>query len=255
HRGRQDDQGSFAARWSGPAVAEHPGFPRRHRREPAEGHGRVGRRFNADFFTPSSPGSTRGPRRPTANSAGASWRPIEPTVTKPRERRSARNQRPPSQSGGGTRSQAIPNRHAFIFATPSPAGPLSPISKNLCQVFPAAVYSLPSPRICEVATNGLRGESGITEVAPWWANVGAEAGKAESSALQRRMPESTPTRRRDEGPINCRLPAWTLVPPRPLLTNAAAPSPHPSGRPEALACPTSCGTRPCIRYRTCPRSR
>src|SRR6185312_12069900 len=111
-----------------------------------------------------------------------------------------------------------PNRHAFILPTPSVSAPLSPISKNLCPVIPGGLIFTPSPRICEVATNGLRGESGITGVVPWWANVGAEAGKAESSALQRRMPESTPTRRRDEGPINCRLPAWTLVPPRPLLT-------------------------------------
>ena len=32
---------------------------------------------------------------------------------------------------------ALPNRHVFIFATPSAAAPLRPISKNLCPVIPA----------------------------------------------------------------------------------------------------------------------
>jgi len=53
-----------------------------------------------------------------------------------------------------------------------------PDFKNLCPVIPGGLIFTPSPRICEVATNGLRGESGITGVVPWWANVGAEAGKA-----------------------------------------------------------------------------
>jgi hypothetical protein len=63
-------------------------------------------------------------------------------------------------------SDCAPNRHAFIFATPSAAAALSPISQNLCPVSPAGLYSSPSPRICEVATNGLRGEVGGWGVDP-----------------------------------------------------------------------------------------
>src|SRR6185312_17060386 len=93
------------------------------------------------------------------------------------------------------------------------------------------------PSHCEVATNGLRGELGITEVAPWWAKAGAEAAGTVPPPSTRRMPESTPTRRRDEGPISCRLPAWTLVPPRPLQIPAASSLTSPDGPADASARP------------------
>ena len=61
---------------------------------------------------------------------------------------------------------AVPNRHAFIFATPRLSGHHSPISKNLCPVISPALLFPSSPRICEVATNGLRGEVGGWGVDP-----------------------------------------------------------------------------------------
>src|SRR5690348_2793523 len=129
---------------------------------------------------------------------------------------------------------AAPNRHAFIFATPSPAGPLSPISKNLCPVLFAPLYS-PHPlalRGRDERSAGGVGDHGSRPV------VGQSGSRGRSTVLlpsTRRMPESTPTRRRDEGPISCRLPAWTLVPPRPLLLSK-------TGRPDDLACPNALQT-------------
>ena len=68
--------------------------------------------------------------------------------------------------GGVAVSHAAPNRHAFIFPTPSVSAPLSLISKNLCPVISPALLFPSSPRICEVATNGLRGEVGGWGVDP-----------------------------------------------------------------------------------------
>ena len=111
-----------------------------------------------------------------------------------------------------------PNRHAFICATPSAAAALRPISKNLCPLFPAAVYSphpLASARSRRTVCGGSRGSRRSLRGGPM---LEPRRVRHSSSALQRRMPESTPTRRRDEGPTVCRLPAWTQVPPRPHLT-------------------------------------
>src|SRR6185503_12268788 len=99
---------------------------------------------------------------------------------------------------------AAPSRHAFIFATPRLSGHHSLISKNLCPVLCAPLYS-PHPLALrgrdERSARGV-GDHGSRPV------VGQSGSRGRSTVLlpsTRRMPESTPTRRRDEGPISCRL--------------------------------------------------
>jgi len=56
---------------------------------------------------------------------------------------------------------AAPNRHAFILPTPSAAGPLTPISKNLCPVLCAPLYSphpLASARSRRTVCGGRSGD-------------------------------------------------------------------------------------------------
>ena len=146
-----------------------------------------------------------------------------------------------SKPGWGTHpTHRAPNRHPFICPTPRLSGHHSLISKKTYARCFAPPYIPLIPSHCEVATNGLRGELGITGVVPWWAKAGAEADGTVPPPSTRRMPESTPTRRRDEGPISCRLPAWTLVPPRPLQIPAASSLTSPDGPADASARPVKC---------------
>ena len=79
---------------------------------------------------------------------------------------------------GGLAARTMPQPTRIHLRNPQSSRASQPDFKKLMPGVSAGRIFTSSPRICEVATNGLRGESGITEVAPWWANVGAEAGKA-----------------------------------------------------------------------------
>src|SRR5690242_21000941 len=77
--------------------------------------------------------------------------------------------------------------------------PLSPpFQKTYARCF-APPYILLIPSHCEVATNGLRGELGITGVVPWWAKAGAEADGTVPRHSTRRTHEAIPARKRPAG--------------------------------------------------------
>src|SRR6185312_11454861 len=86
--------------------------------------------------------SNRGPRLRGDDSvfAAASARAFPP----PRGEGGALSERSElSKPGWGDSPHAplAPNRHSFIFANPSVSAPLAPISKNLCPVLCAPLYS------------------------------------------------------------------------------------------------------------------
>src|SRR6185312_15843360 len=79
-------------------------------------------------------------------------------------------------------SHAAPNRHAFIFATPSPAGPLSLISKNLCPVLCAPLYS-PHPLALRGRDERSAGGVGDHGSRPVVGQSGSRGGWHSSTAL------------------------------------------------------------------------